>query len=112
LACAITSGAVCACDAGAANCMAVRAVVASSTRRRCVMMVWILGIIGNKVWQSTNKRWAGLWRPATAKLLLFQNTQRPKAQLFIAHSDARLETQCGLHRSLRQSRGTGIFIGR
>ena len=66
LACATTIGAVCACDAGAANCMAVRAVVASSTRRRCVMMVWVPGMIGNKMWQSTNKRWAGLWRPVMA----------------------------------------------
>jgi hypothetical protein len=49
LACATTIGAVCACDAGAANCMAVRAVVASSTRRSCVMMVWIPGMIGNRM---------------------------------------------------------------
>ena len=45
--------------------------------------------------QSTNKRWAGLWRPAKAKLLLFQRTQRPKAQLFIAHSDAGCERNMG-----------------
>ena len=93
LACATTIGADCACDAGAANCNAVRAVEASSTRRRFVMTVWILGIIGNTMGQSTNKRGAGLWRPATEKLLIFQYTQRPKAQLFIAHSDARLRKQ-------------------
>jgi hypothetical protein len=50
----MTSGAVCACDGGAINCIAVRAVVASSTRRRFVMMVWVLGIflakrLGNKI---------------------------------------------------------------
>ena len=43
LACAITSGAVCACDEEAANCIAVSAVVASNTRRRFVMMVWVPG---------------------------------------------------------------------
>ena len=53
-ACATTIGAVCACDAGAANCIAVRAVVASSTRRRCVMMVWVPGIIGKQ--ESGNQR--------------------------------------------------------
>ena len=42
-ACATTSGAVCACDEEAAKCIAVRAVVASSTRRRFVMMVWVPG---------------------------------------------------------------------
>ena len=41
LACATTSGAVCACDADVASCVTVRAVVASSTRRRFVMM-WSL----------------------------------------------------------------------
>ena len=49
LACATTIGAVCACDEGAANCIAVSAVVASSTRRRFVMMVWILGVMANKI---------------------------------------------------------------
>src|SRR4029077_7285303 len=39
LACATTSGAVCACDTELANCVTVRAVVASSTMRRFVMMV-------------------------------------------------------------------------
>ena len=39
LACAMTSGAVCACDGEAINCIAVSAVVASSTSRRFVMMV-------------------------------------------------------------------------
>ncbi|WP_322619248.1 hypothetical protein [Bradyrhizobium sp. WBAH10] len=39
-ACATTSGAAsCACDAVLANCIAVRAVVASSTKRRLVMVV-------------------------------------------------------------------------
>jgi hypothetical protein len=38
-ACATTIEAVCACDGALANCIAVRAVVASSTRRRFVMMV-------------------------------------------------------------------------
>jgi len=38
LACATTSGAVCACEADVASCVTVRAVVASSTRRRFVMM--------------------------------------------------------------------------
>jgi hypothetical protein len=42
LACATTIGASWAYDAGAANCIAVRAVVASSTRRRWVMLVGIL----------------------------------------------------------------------
>src|ERR1700731_1354175 len=56
LAWAMTSGALCACDGEAINCIAVRAVVASSTRRRFVMMVCILGnfaeeSLGNKVWQ-------------------------------------------------------------
>ena len=37
-ACAITIGAVCACEGMLANCAAVRAVVASSTRRRFVMI--------------------------------------------------------------------------
>src|SRR5262249_53288351 len=38
-ACATTVEAVCACDGALANCIAVRAVVASSTRRSFVMMV-------------------------------------------------------------------------
>ena len=59
-ACATTSGAGCACDEEAAKCIAIRAVVASSTRRRFVMMVWVPGEFlttrsGNKVWRSTNK---------------------------------------------------------
>jgi hypothetical protein len=36
-------GAVCACDAELANCIAVKAVVASSTRRSFVMMIQIPG---------------------------------------------------------------------
>src|SRR5205085_11739433 len=43
LACATTSDAVCACDAEIANCVTVRAVVASSTMRRFVMMFLIPG---------------------------------------------------------------------
>ncbi len=51
----MTCGAVCACDGEAINCIAVSAVVASNTRRRFVMMVWILENIsttrlGNKAW--------------------------------------------------------------
>lgn len=41
LACATTIGAVCACDAELANCITVKAEVASSTRRRCFMMIEI-----------------------------------------------------------------------
>jgi hypothetical protein len=40
-ACATTSGAPCACDGEQASCIAVRAVVASSTRRRFVMMILV-----------------------------------------------------------------------
>ncbi len=42
-ACATTSDPVCACKGGLANCIAERAVVASSTRRSLVMMIWIPG---------------------------------------------------------------------
>jgi hypothetical protein len=54
----MTSGAVCARDGGAINCIAVRAVVASSTRRRFVMMVWSPEIswregVGRKAWQQS-----------------------------------------------------------
>ena len=52
LACATTSGAVCACDSVLANCIAVSAVVASSTRRSLVMMVWVPGKILGEVWRS------------------------------------------------------------
>ena len=41
LACAMTIGALCACDTELANCIAVRAVVASRTRRRFVIVIWI-----------------------------------------------------------------------
>src|SRR5207248_10228173 len=47
-ACAITSGAVCACDGELANCIAVRAVVASSTRRRFVMMISVPENLGDE----------------------------------------------------------------
>jgi hypothetical protein len=76
LACAITCGVVCACDGVLPNCIAVRAVVASSIKRSFIMMVWspenswqegfgLAGRLGqeglserlvNKVWRSTNKR--------------------------------------------------------
>ena len=42
-ACATTSGAPCACDGEQASCIAVRAVVASSTRRSLVMMILVSG---------------------------------------------------------------------
>ena len=61
--CATTIGAVCASDAELANGIATIAVVASSTRRSFVMMVSIPREIGNKVWRSTNKHQAGMWRP-------------------------------------------------
>jgi hypothetical protein len=85
LACAITSGAVCACDGADANCIAVRVVVASSTRRSFVMMVWIPREMFD-VWRSTNKGWAGLWRPSNTDLFLFLKKQSPDAPSFIAHS--------------------------
>jgi hypothetical protein len=44
LACATTSGAVCACDAEVASCVAVKAVVASSRMRRFVMMFPGIGL--------------------------------------------------------------------
>jgi hypothetical protein len=43
LACATTIGAVCACDAAVANCITVKAEVASSTRRRFFMMIEVPG---------------------------------------------------------------------
>jgi hypothetical protein len=43
LAWATTSGADCACDAAVANCITVSAVVASSTRRRFIMMSGVPG---------------------------------------------------------------------
>jgi hypothetical protein len=45
LACATTRGAVCACEGKLTNCIAVSAVVASSTRRGLVMMIWVPGKI-------------------------------------------------------------------
>ena len=61
LACAMTSGAVCACDGAAINCIAVSAVVASRTSRRFVMMVLIPGRflaadLATNVGRSTNRR--------------------------------------------------------
>ena len=54
LACATTIGVVCACDGVLPNCIAVRAVVASSNKRSFVMMVWIPGKKGlaTRVWQQ------------------------------------------------------------
>ena len=55
LACATTSGVVCACDSVLTNCIAVRAVVASSNKRSFVMMVWVPGknlgkeVLGKKI---------------------------------------------------------------
>jgi hypothetical protein len=43
LAWAMTSGAVCACDGALMKCIAVRVVVASSTSRSFVMVVWVPG---------------------------------------------------------------------
>ena len=52
-ACATTSGAVCACDGAVANCIAVRAVVASSTRRSLIMMA---GIPRKKIFDNSVER--------------------------------------------------------
>jgi hypothetical protein len=49
LACATTIGAVCACEAELANCITVKAEVASSTRRRFFMMV---GVPGKVLWKG------------------------------------------------------------
>ena len=55
LACATTSGVVCACDGVLTNCIAVRAVVASSNKRSFVMIVWVPGknpgkeVLGKKI---------------------------------------------------------------
>ncbi len=101
LACATTIGVVCACDGMLPNCIAVRAVVASSNKRSFVMMVWIPGKRSGdkglatrsviKLWRSTNKRWAGLWRASKAGLYLFPKTRSPGAPLFITHSGDHLK---------------------
>jgi hypothetical protein len=60
LACATTIGADCAWDGVVANCMAVRAVVASSASRNFIMTAWVLmGIIGRNPWQGAfgEKSW-------------------------------------------------------
>ena len=57
LACATTMGADCACDGVVANCMAVKAVVASSASRKVIMTAWIL--MGNS-WKE--RRGGGFWR--------------------------------------------------
>jgi hypothetical protein len=49
LAWATTIDAVCACDGELANCITVKVVVASSTRRRFVMMVEVPGKVLSKV---------------------------------------------------------------
>lgn len=86
-ACAITSGAVCACDGALTNCIAVRAVVASSTSRSFVMMVLVpRKIFGRKVWRYTNKPRAALWRPENADSFIFCRTESLDSPLFIAHS--------------------------
>ena len=105
LACAITSGAVCACDEGPANCIAVSAVVASSTRRRFVMMVWVPR---KNFWQLTqslsekavsvtaiNKQALGRNVAAFKRriLFLFQRQARVLLPLFIAHSGDRFKLQ-------------------
>ena len=87
--CAITSGAVCACEGKAANCIAVRAVVASSTKRSFVMVVWVpRKNPGQGSWPNkrVSNRKAGLWRPVKAGGLLFLNAESPGSALFIAHS--------------------------
>jgi hypothetical protein len=43
-------------------------------------------IIENKIRRSTNKRWAGLWRPSQAACFLFLKTEPSDAPAFIAHS--------------------------
>jgi ribosomal protein L28 len=54
VACAISTGAVCACDEEVANCAAVRVVVASSTRRSFVMNLKSL-----KISETTNNLLVG-----------------------------------------------------
>jgi len=101
-ACAITSGAVCACDGALTNCIAVRAVVASSTSRSFVMMILVpRKIFGRKVRRYTNKRRAALWRPENADLFIFYRTESLDSPLFIAHSGDGFEPQrymvpCGI----------------
>jgi hypothetical protein len=73
-ACATTIDAVCACDGALANCIAVRAVVASSTRRRFVMMVSFPGRFYSRMvrrGRSTASQEAGLWRHQNAGSFLF-----------------------------------------
>jgi hypothetical protein len=96
LACATTSGAVCACDEVIPNCIAVRVVVASSNKRSFVMMVWVPGKFlagsrgrsrgrraglatkfANMVRQSTNKRWAGLWRDSKGRFVFISDRVKP-----------------------------------
>jgi hypothetical protein len=65
LAWATTSGAVCACDAELASCITVNAVVASSTRRRFVIM------LGSRrsSWQERN-RWSRRSRRIDQRLII------------------------------------------
>ena len=96
LACATTSGAVCACDAEVASCVTVKAVVASSTMRRFVMM----SLVPGKGLAATNGlHWHVSWsierliiRPDCGGLqmagwFLFHWRNGLHAPLFIARSD-------------------------
>jgi hypothetical protein len=88
LACATTSGAVCACDAVLANCVAVSAVVASSTRRNFVMMV---GIPGKSATSSGDQR-IRLGRIVAALkggFVFIPTAESLDASSFIAHSEDR-----------------------
>jgi hypothetical protein len=90
LSCATTSGVVCACDAGLANCIAVSAVVASRRRRSRVMMV---GIPEKSATSSGDQR-IRLGRIVAASesgLVFILATQGRNASLFIAHSGDRFQ---------------------
>jgi hypothetical protein len=94
---AISSGAVCACDTGLANCIAVRAVVASSTRRSLVMMVgspekpWQQRSFVGRTFRRSDQRLSirpDCGRHKTHKHFIFQRRNALCAPLFIAHSGA------------------------
>jgi hypothetical protein len=55
---------VCACDALVANCITVKAVVASSTRRRCFMMIGIPKVLAAAK-ECANSWWFGLGSTAS-----------------------------------------------
>ena len=95
LACATTSGAVCACDAEVASCVAVKAVVASSRMRRFVMMSLVPGIsLTATEWPSWHVSWSIerlIIRPDCGGLqmvgwFLFHRRNGLHASLFIARS--------------------------